>query len=97
MIRCGWCGDPTANRLRCDACGRDPELPYAQRGTAPVEERHGDGRPALDASAIRQSYQAARAALASRGREATVEAIAEELDRSPRTVRDWRRRFGLDA
>jgi uncharacterized protein YjcR len=29
------------------------------------------------------------------GREPTIEAIAERLDRSPRTVRAWKQRFDL--
>jgi hypothetical protein len=37
----------------------------------------------------------AGAELAASGHEPTVEAIAEKLDRSPRTVRAWRQRFAL--
>jgi transposase len=52
----------------------------------------GSGRPALDARGIRLAYDAARSAL---GPNATIEAIAEKLDRSPRTVRAWKARFDL--
>jgi uncharacterized protein YjcR len=55
----------------------------------------GAGRPALDAREIRLAYDQAKADLVSSGHEATVEAIAEKLDRSPRTVRAWRQRFAL--
>ena len=59
----------------------------------PVAERDGGpGRPALEGRDIRLAYDAARSAL---GPDATIEAIAEKLDRSPRTVRAWKVRFGL--
>jgi Homeodomain-like domain-containing protein len=97
-IACGWCGEPTPEVDRCTGCGRDPRLPYLQRVTEPpIRERDEDGgRPALDAASVRQRYREAKLAIEGRGGAPTVEAIAEELDRSPRTVRDWRRRFGLE-
>jgi hypothetical protein len=94
-IRCGWCGLLTCSRDRCDECAADPVRPWFQRGVEVPVERHDEGRPALDATAIRERYAAARAVVTGRGAEPTVEALAEELDRSPRTVRDWRRRFDL--
>lgn len=95
-IVCGWCGGPTVNGGTCDQCGRDPRLPWTQRGRAPQELPDTlAGRPTLDAAGIREAYAAARMALTAAGREPTVEAIAERLDRSPRTVRDWKRRFAL--
>ncbi len=54
------------------------------------------GRPALDPAAIRDQYGAARAAIVASGQTPTVDAIAERVDRSPRTVREWRSRFGLE-
>jgi hypothetical protein len=95
-IVCGWCRHPTPAD-RCDYCGRNPAVPWLQRGQAvPVADHdQGAGRPALDAREIRLAYDAARVSLVAAGHEATVEAIAEKLDRSPRTVREWRRRFDL--
>jgi transposase len=52
----------------------------------------GQGRPSLDAREIRAAYDEAVAAL---GHDATIDSIAERLDRSPRTVRAWKQRFGL--
>lgn len=93
MICCGWCGWPTPDEPRCVGCNRDPQLPWRQRGqTAPVISHAEAGRPALDAAAIRAAYLGARERL---GPKATVEAIAEALDRSPRTIREWRKRFVL--
>lgn len=95
-IVCGWCGLPTDEADRCAECAHDPRLPWIQRGV-PVPSAPGsaDGRPPLRQATVRERYLAAKGAIEARGREATVEAIAEELDRSPRTIRDWRRRFGL--
>lgn len=94
-IACGWCGHPTC-RERCLYCGRDPVLPWTQRGLVPPEvTEHEPGRPSLDERDIRRRYQEAHDALVAAGRKPTVEAIAEQLDRSPRTVRDWRTKFGL--
>jgi transposase len=62
----------------------------------PVAERDsGQGRPALDGRDTRHLYDAAVSALLADGCEPTIEAIAERLDRSPRTVRGWKQRFGL--
>jgi len=96
MIRCGWCGLATAEGT-CSSCGRDPSLPWRQRGKpVPSIGHHDPGRPPLDAHTIRSQYGAARQALLAAGRTPTIEALAEELGRTPRTVRDWRVRFGLD-
>ncbi len=94
-VRCGWCGRPTPVTA-CVWCRRDPALPYLQRGgVPPVIEAHAEGRPPLDERDIRLRWQAALRELRSRGQEPTVEAMAEALDRSPRTVREWRAKFGL--
>lgn len=94
-IACGWCGHPTTPAA-CLYCGRDPSLPWVQRGQAPpVVPEHAEGRPALDERDVRRRYEEARDALVAEGREPTVEAIAERLDRSPRTVREWRQKFAL--
>lgn len=84
MIVCGWCGRHTANTDRCTSCGHpDPELPFVQRGE--VAPRVPAGRPTADKALIRRRLGEARAAGA-----VTVEAQAEYLDVSPRTVRRWR-------
>jgi hypothetical protein len=95
-VVCGWCHHPTPPE-RCDYCGRPPAVPWLQRGQAVPAADHdgGAGRPALDAKEIRLAYDAAVAALQGAGHEATIEALAEKLDRSPRTVRAWRQRFAL--
>lgn len=96
MIRCGWCGWPTRDAPLCSNCGRDPQKAWRQRNqSAPIVEHLPAGHPVLDAATIRSLYGAARMVLLSAGHPATVEAIAEQLGRSPRTVRDWRKRFGL--
>ena len=102
-IVCGWCGRPTiaarfGKPANCEHCRRDPRRPWEQRAQRPPEvadDRAAGGRPALSAGAITRLYADARAAIAAEGREPTVEAIAERLERSPRTVRQWRQRFGL--
>lgn len=95
-VVCGWCHHPTPSGS-CDYCRRDPALPWIQRGleVPAADQDSGPGRPALDAREIRLLYDQAKAELLASGREATVEAIAEKLDRSPRTVRTWRQRFAL--
>jgi hypothetical protein len=92
-VVCGWCHHPTPPE-RCDYCGHSPAVPWLQRGLAVPAADHeaSAGRPALDAREIRLAYDSAREAL---GHDATVEAIAERLDRSPRTVRAWKQRFAL--
>lgn len=78
MIHCGWCGVPT-ERSRCASCRRDPTLPYLQRAIEPEPiDPHAEQRTAL-ARADREL-----------GPHATIDAIAEFLDVSPRTVRRWR-------
>lgn len=94
MILCGWCGHPT-EADKCRSCGRDPRLPWVQRGQEPATVQSEAGHPALDEADIRQRYSDAVAGLKAEGRTPTVEAIAERLDRSPRTVREYRRKFGL--
>ncbi len=93
-IICGWCARTTAAG-RCTSCGRDAALPWAQRGVEPPTVSDEAGRPTLDEATVRAQYAAARDAVINAGHEPTVEAIAERLERSPRTVRDWRRRFDL--
>lgn len=94
MIVCGWCGKPTANADRCSTCGHaDPARPWVQRGQdAPVVANHDPGRPTLDAHDVARRLAAARASL--EGRPATVDALAEALDVSPRTVRRWQKVAG---
>ena len=93
-IVCGWCNHATPPGS-CERCGRPAALPWLQRAMAVPAADHdaGEGRPSLDPREIRARYDAARAALVAAGREATIEAIAERLDRSPRTVRTWKARF----
>ncbi len=95
MVYCGWCGHPTEPTDPCAWCGHDPVRPHLQRGHIPPLVETAAGRPTLAESDVRARYEAAAAALRDRGVTPTVEALAEALDRSPRTVRDWRKRFGL--
>lgn len=92
MILCGWCGHTTPAG-KCVYCHRDAETPWRQRAQDVPEV--DEGRPPLDETDIRRRYEAARTGLRGEGRVATVEAIAERMDVSPRTLRDYRRRFGL--
>lgn len=95
-VICGWCHHPSPPGA-CETCGRPAALPWLQRGLAvPAADRDsGSGRPALDGREVRHVYDAARAELVAEGREPTIEAIAARIDRSPRTVRAWKQRFGL--
>lgn len=96
QIQCGWCGQPTIDEDACERCGRDPRLAWEQRGSDPVRLKDkGHGRPDLEVAEVLKVYEGAREALRARGVDPTVEAIAEELGRSPRTIRDWRHRFGF--
>jgi len=45
---------------------------------------------------IRAQYDAAKAVLERSGRQVTQSAIAEQLGIGDRTLRDWRKRFGLE-
>jgi primosomal protein N' len=83
--RCGWCGHVTAPE-RCRYCGRDPLLPYRQRGVQPPAIEVKPGRPGLDEAVLRRRLADARQLL---GPTATVEELAEQLDVSPRTARRW--------
>lgn len=87
MISCGWCGKPTANHDRCSACRHaDPARPWIQRGEPAPIIAHEPGRPPIDPADVARRIAAARAQL---GPHATVDALAEALDVSPRTVRRW--------
>jgi hypothetical protein len=67
-------------------------LPWEQRGLEPPAADAKAGRPTLDAKTIRRMWAEAKKAL---GPGATLDQIAEQLDRSPRTVREWRVRYSL--
>jgi hypothetical protein len=80
MRTCGWCGQPT----RVDPCSvcnhEDPDRPWLQRGQRPpttIQVKRND---------IRHRLAQARREL---GPGATVDAIAESIGVSPRTVRRW--------
>lgn len=89
-IVCGWCSQPAPDVGPCLHCGRDAALPWRQRAKQPPEIRtDAVGRPALDRSAVRRRLAAARQALEDEGTNVTVEALAERLDVSPRTIRRW--------
>jgi hypothetical protein len=94
VIVCGWCGKATIPAGRCMTCGHaDPSLPYEQRGqiVPSVAVAHDPGRPTLDPAEIRHRLAEARTSL---GGHPTVEALAGELDVSPRTVRRWQKVAG---
>jgi len=95
-VVCGWCHHPTPPGV-CDYCGRAAAVPWIQRGMAVPAADHdgGQGRPSLDARDTRALYDSAVTAILASGHEASIDAIAEKLDRSPRTVRAWKARFGL--
>lgn len=78
-IVCGWCAALTGPAL-CVACGRDPVLPWTQRGQVPPTEAEAKR---IDA---RRRMAEARRQL---GFDATAEQIAEAIGVSPRTVRRW--------
>lgn len=81
MIECGWCGGETKPG-RCSACGREPIVPWTQRGLMP---------PAVTSSSRNRRLLAeAEKALREEGREPTVDRVAEHLGIDPRTVRRWR-------
>lgn len=87
-ITCGWCGR-AAEPSRCGYCGRDPGLPYVQRGVAPPAVVSKDvGRPALNEHRIAQKLAVAVEEI---GPDATVEQIAELIGVSPRTIRRWKK------
>lgn len=76
---CGWCGEDTIADP-CSECGHeDPGKPWVQRN---VPQPTGNGN--------QRRLSRARKAIESRGERATIEALAEELQVSPRTVRRWR-------
>lgn len=81
MIRCGWCNAET-NPDRCGTCGRDPALPWLQRGAMPPEVSEADR--------FRAVLSGAEEAIRADGLEPTIDRLADKLDVSPRTVRRWR-------
>lgn len=84
MIRCGWCGAGTAHG-HCEACGRDPVIPWEQRGLRPPEFD-----PEAEKTAEQQALLAgARRALTEAGEKVTNAALAEQLGIDERTVRRW--------
>jgi hypothetical protein len=93
VIICGWCGGETPHADRCARCRHvDPARPWIQRDEPVPVVVAREGRPALDEDQLRREYADAVRELGDAGQPATVEAIAERLDRSPRTVREWRKR-----
>lgn len=96
MIACGWCGKPTDPDARCVWCRhREPAKPWEQRGEDPPTFGATDGRPELDPEAVAARLRDGHARLRSEGRDVTVEALAEVLDVSPRTVRRWQQKAGM--
>lgn len=84
MIVCGWCGHPTKPET-CETCGRDPVVPWEQRGLA---------APKFDPAAERAKEQAARLTAARRalieaGAKITNAALAEAIGVDEKTVRRW--------
>jgi len=90
MVICGWCGHSTKGDP-CASCGHeDPGRPWRQRGQEPPRAPDGTGRQPLDRRAVIARLNAAKRALTEAGKPLTVDALAEQLDISPRTVRRWR-------
>ncbi len=86
-VECGWCGHPTLEGT-CSYCGRDPLVPYTQRGPPPTRLPAPEaGRPSLEERRGRNRLSMAAEEL---GPGATVERTAEYLGVSPRTVRRWK-------
>ena len=85
MIVCGWCGQPATDTC---VCGRDPRVPWVQRGLTPKVIEAKPGRPEIDANDIHHRLAQARAALPG----ATNAQLAEHLDISIRTLGRWLRR-----
>lgn len=83
MIECGWCG--FATEAPCSHCGRDPELPWIQRGLEAPKVKEETGRPTLDPSQIRQKLRIARKEL----NDPTNAELAEHLGISERTLGRW--------
>ena len=92
MISCGWCGQSTPDAERCVLCRHeDPARPWVQRGLPVPRTDSHEGRPALDPSDVARRIAAARLLIERSGHPATIEALAEVLDVSTRTVRRWQR------
>jgi len=85
VILCGWCSALT-DPFVCGSCGRNPVIPWTQRGQLPPTEYEAKR---IDA---RRRLSEARRAL---GPEATLDAIAEHLNVSSRTVRRWHEMSGV--
>lgn len=91
MIVCGWCSSATAPGL-CSTCGRDPALPWLQRGSEPPDVKEQPaGRPRLDPAQIKHRLRLALKELP----EATNAELAEHLGIGETTVRNWRKVAGL--
>lgn len=106
LIVCGWCGQPTDSEAywettafapagECRACGHeDPAKPWVQRAKQPPlarAEHEAGGRPALDASQVRQRLRIARKEL---GQDATNAQLAAHLQISERTLGRWQKLAG---
>ena len=93
MIACGWCGKATADGDRCAVCAHPgPALPWTQRGRPVPVVTHEPGRPAVDPAEASHRLARARAALGSRP--ATIDALADAADVTPRTIRRWQKVSG---
>jgi hypothetical protein len=81
MIVCGWCGQPTTPGPACASCGRDPALPWTQRGLfAPLADKYARERRLL-AEAERD--------IRGQGLEPSADRLAERLGIDARSVRRW--------
>jgi hypothetical protein len=92
VIVCGWC-DNSTEPGRCSYCGRDPALPWLQRGLEVPGGTEGReaGRPRIDAGRVRHRLRLARKEL---GEHATNAQLAEHLQISERTLHRWQNLSG---